>query len=65
MKPLSEISKKEISEVKMIVFDVEYPVELAEEINTTISTTQPQPRENKTEKFMRKHLEKLNKIILL
>ena len=47
--------------MEMIVFDVEYPIDIAEEITTTISLEQKQPRESKTEKFIRKRLEKLKR----
>jgi hypothetical protein len=47
--------------MEMIVFDVKYPSEIDEDIITTITLKQKQPRENKTEKFIRKRLEKLKR----
>lgn len=47
--------------MEMIVFDVLYPIDDAEEIITTIALKQEQPRENKVEGFIRKRLEKLKR----
>lgn len=47
--------------MEMIVFDVIYHIDEAEEILTTIAIKPEQPRENKAEKYIRKRLEKLKR----